>query len=196
MRGSAPGHGQRFRFSSGHAKRIFSLSLGVLGRLDHRGCCSTHSTLQVRGRQDAGCGGRATQPPQIATASQRPSVRAVFARSDAGVTKQSGEAGRHGVGERPTRRPTGNGASPAPDCHSLAQGESSQRQRRAHLLLVRLAHHERGRLPAPLALSLRGATQERRSNLGRWRGTVSGSIPRAGQRATPPPLPQIATASS
>ena len=50
--------------------------------------------------------------PQVATSSQRPSVRAVFARSDAGVTKQSGEAGRHGVGEHPTRKPTGNGASP------------------------------------------------------------------------------------
>ena len=51
----------------------------------------------------------------------RRTTRTVFARSDAGVTKQSGEAGRSvRCGEYPTRWPTGNASSPTPDCHGLA----------------------------------------------------------------------------
>ena len=51
----------------------------------------------------------------------RRAARTVFARSDGGATKQSGEAGRSvRCGECPTRRPTGNASSPAPDCHAFA----------------------------------------------------------------------------
>ena len=78
------------------------------------GVSHTQATGQRRFPRNPDCHGlapRASPRNDRGERARRRTLRTVFARSDAGVTKQSGEAGRHGVGESHAQA---NGATPPP----------------------------------------------------------------------------------